>query len=122
MKILTVLERLSVTVAEMDSVWMMALNFPATCNCNAGFTGRICEININECSSNPCGEGGQCMDGVNRFQCMCYPGYIGECRQTNIDNCVGVTCTGNGQCVDGVNIFTCNCAPGYSGPLCSKGD
>lgn len=33
-----------------------------------------CELEINECQSNPCVNNGQCVDKVNRFQCLCPPG------------------------------------------------
>ena len=33
---------------------------------------------VNECASNPCQNGGQCKDGVNKFTCTCPAGYIGN--------------------------------------------
>ncbi|CAH1778847.1 unnamed protein product [Owenia fusiformis] len=35
-------------------------------------------VNINECLSDPCLNGGTCYDGDNRFTCECYPEYSGE--------------------------------------------
>ena len=32
---------------------------------------------INECSSNPCLNGGTCVDQVNGFNCTCVAGYTG---------------------------------------------
>jgi Notch-like protein len=32
-------------------------------------------IDINECSSNPCKNGGTCKDLVNGYECTCVPGY-----------------------------------------------
>ncbi len=32
---------------------------------------------INECASNPCQNGGVCVDGINRFTCNCPVGYTG---------------------------------------------
>lgn len=33
-----------------------------------------CELEVDECQSNPCVNSGQCVDRVNRFQCLCPPG------------------------------------------------
>ena len=30
---------------------------------------------IDECSSNPCENGGSCNDGINEYNCQCVPGY-----------------------------------------------
>ncbi|GFO29520.1 delta-like protein, partial [Plakobranchus ocellatus] len=47
------------------------------CACAEGFTGRTCEINIDECASEPCQNGGTCCDGINSFTCECPPGFKG---------------------------------------------
>ena len=36
----------------------------------------IC-IDINDCSPDPCENGGICSDGVNTFTCACNPGHTG---------------------------------------------
>uniref|UniRef100_A0A8C0G0P6 Crumbs cell polarity complex component 2 n=1 Tax=Chelonoidis abingdonii TaxID=106734 RepID=A0A8C0G0P6_CHEAB len=50
----------------------------ANCTCKPGFTGRKCQININECEPNPCQNGGTCQDSVNKYQCVCSASYTGE--------------------------------------------
>ena len=36
----------------------------------------ICSyLDIDECASSPCQNGGACVDGVNGFTCNCLPGY-----------------------------------------------
>ena len=36
---------------------------------------------VNECESNPCNNGGRCVDGVNGYSCNCTDGYVGlECE------------------------------------------
>ncbi|XP_078657439.1 uncharacterized protein LOC144903312 [Branchiostoma floridae x Branchiostoma belcheri] len=47
----------------------------------AGATG--CTSN-NECQSNPCQNGGQCVDGSNRYDCNCPAGFVGTNCQTNL--------------------------------------
>ena len=51
---------------------------PDCTQCVPGFTGSNCEVNIDECLSNPCGERGQCVDEVNNFQCTCDCGFSRE--------------------------------------------
>ena len=35
----------------------------------------LCLIDIDECASGPCQNGGTCTDQVNGYQCQCAPGY-----------------------------------------------
>ena len=35
-------------------------------------------IDIDECLSNPCSNGGTCKDRVNGYDCSCVPGYTGK--------------------------------------------
>ncbi|XP_019639431.1 PREDICTED: uncharacterized protein LOC109481341 isoform X1 [Branchiostoma belcheri] len=76
--------------------------------------------NINECSSNPCRNGGICNDETNRYSCTCRAGYTGYNCQTNINECASNPCRNGGNCVDGVNRFTCECQGNYMGTLCDK--
>lgn len=41
------------------------------CICAAGFNGRYCEHDINECLEGPCQNGGTCNDLINQFTCDC---------------------------------------------------
>ena len=49
-----------------------------SCQCLPGFTGSLCQHNIDDCASDPCGHG-QCTDLVNGYSCDCEPGYDGTC-------------------------------------------
>ena len=42
------------------------------------FSGITCEININECMSDPCVNNGTCQDGVNMYMCDCISGWEGK--------------------------------------------
>ncbi|XP_069006982.1 sushi, nidogen and EGF-like domain-containing protein 1 isoform X4 [Embiotoca jacksoni] len=89
-----------------------------TCSCLAGFTGRRCQIDVDECGSNPCRNGGTCKDQINSFTCQCPPGYTGTQCETDIDECKDRPCLNNASCVQGAGSFTCVCEPGYTGVLC----
>lgn len=92
-----------------------------TCSCLAGFTGRRCQINVDECASQPCQNGGTCEDQINGFTCCCRPGFTGAVCETDIDECKDRPCLNNGLCVQGAGTFTCMCEPGYTGVLCETG-
>ena len=47
------------------------------CTCDEGFSGRECEININECEGVNCSGNGRCIDRLDSFQCECDSGYSG---------------------------------------------
>lgn len=42
------------------------------------FSGAKCEVDIDECDSAPCQNGGLCKDGMGGFQCQCKPGFLGD--------------------------------------------
>ena len=43
-----------------------------------GFEGDSCEINIDECASEPCQNGATCRDFVAHYMCNCAPGWSGK--------------------------------------------
>uniref|UniRef100_A0A3P9PLS5 Sushi, nidogen and EGF like domains 1 n=1 Tax=Poecilia reticulata TaxID=8081 RepID=A0A3P9PLS5_POERE len=104
---------------------------------------------VNECASNPCQNGGKCVDRVTGFICVCPAAFSGTFCETveRIMNserisaavqspsacvcvcaCAGVCvcvsaveclCQNGGVCV-GIN-GTCECPPGYTGAYCQLG-
>ena len=47
-------------------------------------TKNIC-VDIDECASSPCQNGGTCVDALNTHTCNCNPGYGGDdCETGNI--------------------------------------
>ena len=52
-----------------------------------------CLSDFDECGSNPCQNGGTCVDGLNQYTCSCQAGYTGTSCQTGqtVSYHVGVT-------------------------------
>lgn len=89
------------------------------CICQPGFTGALCEINIDDCNPQPCKNFGQCKDGINSFTCECAPGYSGDLCEIDIDECTPNPCR-NGKCTDHINDYSCVCDAGYTGKTCES--
>ena len=48
-----------------------------------GFEGKNCEVDINECESNPCKNNGTCVDEINDYKCTCKAGFVGKSCEVN---------------------------------------
>ncbi|KAI8500842.1 hypothetical protein Bbelb_216600 [Branchiostoma belcheri] len=93
----------------------------ATCQADGTWSHPVptCR-DINDCSPNPCKNGGNCNDLGNSFQCACAAGYEGDTCQTDINDCSPNPCQHGGTCTDLVNGFQCECLSGYSGDNCES--
>ena len=53
-----------------------------SCSCPLGFTGKnvslMCDLEINLCYSNPCGQNGICVSLESGFRCICDPNFTGR--------------------------------------------
>lgn len=52
----------------------------------------LISVDIDDCASNPCQNGGSCIDLVNDFTCTgCIPGYTGKkCDKGFVDECITI--------------------------------
>uniref|UniRef100_A0A8C4ISW7 Delta-like protein n=1 Tax=Dicentrarchus labrax TaxID=13489 RepID=A0A8C4ISW7_DICLA len=89
-----------------------------SCECQEGFRGTYCHENINDCESNPCRNGGTCIDKVSVYQCICGDGWEGDHCEINIDDCSTSPCHNGGTCRDLVTDFFCECKNGWKGKTC----
>ncbi len=91
------------------------------CGCQAGFVpGPGGCVNADDCTPNPCNNGGTCSDGVDSFTCSCLAGFAGDLCEINADDCDPNPCENGGTCTDGVEDYTCQCAAGYWGSTCAS--
>ena len=65
------------------------------------------QVDINECGSIPCLNGGNCTDQVDGFQCTCPPGWTGSNCQDLVPSCSESTCLNGGTCFDQIGDFIC---------------
>lgn len=100
------------------------------CDCVVGWTGRNCDVNIDDCSPNPCQNGGACHVSCARIN-MQYPNKMSivsiHTPPTHHAHSHTHTCTStnphphshpHSHSKDGLNTYTCACAPGYRGTNC----
>ena len=89
--------------------------------CQPGYTGKHCDVDIDDCASNPCKNGGRCRDGVNTYECFCANGWEGPHCDININECLDDPCV-NGTCSDTQGSYDCSCYPGVCGKNCDRED
>ena len=51
-------------------------------NSESYYVSSYFPVDINECQSTPCQNGGTCNDAVNQYTCSCVAGYVGTHCET----------------------------------------
>ncbi|NXE91314.1 SNED1 protein, partial [Menura novaehollandiae] len=89
-----------------------------TCSCLAGFTGKRCHVDVDECLSHPCQNGATCLNGAGSFTCRCSPGFRGNNCETAESPCESRVCQNGGRCQVANRTAACLCQSGYMGVDC----
>ncbi|XP_016150062.1 delta-like protein 4 [Sinocyclocheilus grahami] len=93
-----------------------------TCTCQPGYTGVNCELEVRECDSSPCKNGGLCSDLDKGYICTCLPGFEGTHCEHSLLTCADSPCFHGGRCheKDNGRSYACDCPRGYTGLNCER--
>lgn len=101
------------------------LSYNYTCECMPGYEGIYCENKIKTCNkdSNPCFNGGKCIDLLSKYECKCPQIFSNEnCNRTEYCSLELTKCkpehTERCERYDGGN--KCICLPRYTGDRCEQ--
>ncbi|CAG9784578.1 unnamed protein product [Diatraea saccharalis] len=92
--------------------------FKFYCKCSPGWAGQKCEDQIDECESNPCQNGGVCIDVHADYMCACAFGFTGKSCEIQIEFCDENSCSNGALCVIEDGMRVCYCVPDYHGERC----
>ncbi|XP_075232242.1 cubilin [Lycorma delicatula] len=78
---------------------------------------------VDECSSNPCQNGGTCSDLYGNFHCHCPDGWEGPLCTVDVNECArfhgtDLGCQNDAVCINKPGTYECQCKPGWYGLHC----
>ena len=76
-------------------------------------------VNLDEClESQPCSNGGMCMDLPGSYLCSCPFGYAGKNCEIQLEKCDTNPCQNDALCFVVDDSYECYCVPDFHGPRC----
>uniref|UniRef100_A0A8C2BMF3 Slit homolog 1 protein n=1 Tax=Cyprinus carpio TaxID=7962 RepID=A0A8C2BMF3_CYPCA len=94
-----------------------------SCECEAGWTGPLCDQQINSpCDGNKCIHGSCQPINSYSYSCRCHPGFAGVLcdEEEQLSPCQYTVCK-HGRCrVSGLGKAYCECSSGYTGQSCDR--
>ena len=107
-------------VAQSPPLYLIApkIELSYECECVPGTSGQDCSVNFDDCYSNPCHYGAQCVDEVNGFRCDCPSGTSGVDCSITPNECSSNPCKYGAVCQNTPGSYSCLCLPGYYGSDC----
>ena len=122
------------TCSDFLALRKMGVNsFGYRCTCAAGYTGALCDKDVDECASSPCQNGAACSDSITNstikadsFRCACKPGSNGTLCESDQDECASSPCVNSANCSESsmsgsavtLGAFGCSCVKGWAGDRC----
>lgn len=89
------------------------------CYCPTGYTGKHCDIHLDQCHSNICRNGGSCSVRAGIMLCSCSSGYHGMHCEMDVDECLTSNmCQNGGICQNLFGSYKCECPESHTGANC----
>ena len=92
-----------------------------SCACAEGFSGGLCDEDLDFCTSDTCFNEGTCLEGTGTSTtCSCTEGFNGNQCEFDLNFCMLDSCLNGATCNGGVNASSviCLCVPGFTGAQC----
>ncbi|KAK2171958.1 hypothetical protein NP493_1012g00004 [Ridgeia piscesae] len=91
--------------------------------CGASLIAMLANVNagtVDPCLSNPCGDGGTCVNRGDFYTCICKWGHKCPHCQDRPNLCNNDPCKNGGKCSGGPHSYKCTCKRGYTGVNCER--
>jgi hypothetical protein len=90
------------------------------CSCAAGYQGRICDIDVDECASSPCVNGAVCTESANATHGSSSSGswHAASAVSSGSWSVGAMPALSHGPPMVPIDAYYCSCAAGYQGHNC----